>query len=90
MGHFVDLKNAAGHTGPFRAVTLRWPLSPGEAEPFYIFIELASGLFVFVGTISGKVTSMDSTDRHRDDSGIAVAPIERYGVLILARLSGQL
>jgi hypothetical protein len=51
----IQLKNEAGYTLPFRFVNLRWPLSPGNVEPYYIFTD-TNGLRVFVGVESGSVT----------------------------------
>jgi hypothetical protein len=47
----------AGHTGPFGAVTLRYPLGPGFTETLYIFT-FGSGndqTYWSVGTKTGKV-----------------------------------
>jgi hypothetical protein len=44
----------AGHTEPFEAVTLRWPLGPKKGETLYIF-SYDSGANWAVGTKSGKV-----------------------------------
>jgi hypothetical protein len=51
----IELRRKAGFASPFKTVTLRWPLSPENKEPFYIFGE-SDGSFVFVGTESGTVT----------------------------------
>ena len=48
---------AAGHTKPFGAVTLRYPLGPGFSEPLYIF-GYGSGEYWAVGTKTGKVRRM--------------------------------
>jgi hypothetical protein len=48
---------AAGHTKPFGAVTLRYPLGPGFNETLYIF-GLGSGEYWSVGTKTGKVKPM--------------------------------
>jgi hypothetical protein len=50
----VKKLRAAGHTKPFGAVTLRYPLGPGFHEPLYIF-GFGSGAYWTVGTKTGKV-----------------------------------
>jgi hypothetical protein len=50
------LLKQAGYTQPYGAVTLRWPLYPGNEQPFYIF-GMSGGMFVFVGTYDGSVTT---------------------------------
>jgi hypothetical protein len=49
------LKNA-GYTGPYGAVTLRWPLYPGVVQPFYIFT-VTTNQHVFVGVYDNSVSS---------------------------------
>jgi hypothetical protein len=53
----IQLKNNAGNTLPFQSVNLRWPLSPGNDEPLYIFRD-TSGKLVFVGVESSRVTQL--------------------------------
>jgi hypothetical protein len=48
------LKNA-GYTGPYGAVTLRWPLYPFSKQPFYIF-GMVDGSHIFVGIYDKNVT----------------------------------
>lgn len=48
------LLKKAGFTGPYGAVTLRWPLGPQKGEPCYIF-GLEAGQYVFVGIYSKTV-----------------------------------
>jgi hypothetical protein len=58
----IGLKNDAGKTEPFQRVNLRLPFSSGSAgedEPFYIFGSISSP-FVFVGTETGAVTTLDA------------------------------
>jgi hypothetical protein len=54
----VELKDAAGYTQPFGTVTLRNPLGPTKSNPYFIFGG-GSGTYVFVDTVTGKVTSGD-------------------------------
>jgi hypothetical protein len=44
-----------GFTSAYRAVTLQWPLAPGNEQPFYIF-GFGPLSFVFVGVYDGSVT----------------------------------
>jgi hypothetical protein len=60
LGSAIELKNKAGHSAPFKAVGLRWPLSPGNVEPLYIFTEATTtGRLILVGTKSGQVNTCD-------------------------------
>ena len=52
----VELKDAAGYAQAFDTVTLRNPLGPTVTNPFFIFGD-GSGTYVFVDTVTGKVTS---------------------------------
>jgi hypothetical protein len=54
----VELKDAAGYTQAFDTVTLRNPLGPTQTNPSFIFGG-GSGSYVFVDTVTGKVTSGD-------------------------------
>ena len=49
------LLKEAGYTGPFRNLTLRWPLYPGVHQPSYIF-GMVDGGYVFVGVYDKKVS----------------------------------
>jgi hypothetical protein len=51
----AQLLQHGGHTGPFGAVTLRWPLYPGSNQPYYIF-GMTDGTYVFVGIYDKSVT----------------------------------
>lgn len=53
VGEAITLLQKAGYTDPFTSVVLRWPLTPGNNEPYYIF-EM-QGSFTFVGVYDGKV-----------------------------------
>jgi hypothetical protein len=50
-----------GYTSPYRAVTLQWPLAPGNEQPFYIF-GFGPFSFVFVGIYDGSVTPHNVTN----------------------------
>ncbi|HEY0080544.1 MAG TPA: hypothetical protein VGB73_18210 [Pyrinomonadaceae bacterium] len=50
-----QLLKQAGYTQPYGAVTLRWPLYPGNEQPFYIF-GMGGGMYVFVGVYDGSVS----------------------------------
>jgi hypothetical protein len=52
-----QLKEAAGFKGPYNTVTLRNPLGPVKQNPLFIFGLSGSQQYVFVDTITGKVTS---------------------------------
>lgn len=49
IGEADKLLKNAGHTGAYKFVNLRWPLYPGNTEPYYIFT-MNNGDTVFVGT----------------------------------------
>ncbi|WHM37541.1 hypothetical protein [Streptomyces sp. BPTC-684] len=48
------LKEKAHYSGPYKSVTLRWPLFPGMNEPYYIFNTPDFGHY-FVGVYSQQV-----------------------------------
>jgi len=54
-----QLKEAAGYKQPYSAVTLRNPLGPTRSNPSFIFGGSGSGQYIFVDTITGKVTTGD-------------------------------
>lgn len=51
-----QLARQAGYSGNISAITLRWPLYPGEYEPYYIFAMPVEGGWVFVGVYDRKVS----------------------------------
>jgi hypothetical protein len=51
------LKEAAGYKETYDTVTLRNPLGPVRQNPLFIFGRRGSQQYVFVDTITGKVTS---------------------------------
>ena len=51
-----DLKEAAGYTNPYANVTLRNPLGPTLTNPYFIFGVNHNEPYVFVDTVTGKVT----------------------------------
>ncbi len=51
----IKRKDAAGYKSPFKYVLLRWPLTPDNDEPLYIFRE--SARYVFVGVNTGDVST---------------------------------
>ncbi|MEU6718695.1 hypothetical protein ABZ897_45135 [Nonomuraea sp. NPDC046802] len=48
------LKDKGHYVGPYKAVTLRWPLGPGRHEPYYIFETGRRGWY-FVGVYDQTV-----------------------------------
>ncbi len=50
----AQLLQQAGYTGAYGTVTLRWPLYPGNNQPFYIF-GMTDGTYVFVGIYDKSV-----------------------------------
>lgn len=48
------LKDKGHYVGPYKTVTLRWPLSPGRNEPYYIFEAGRRGWY-FVGVYDQTV-----------------------------------
>ncbi|KAF9524436.1 hypothetical protein CPB83DRAFT_909970 [Crepidotus variabilis] len=59
------LKDEAGYKTDFTTVTLRWPLYPGNSEPYYIFG--LKGYYVFVGVYSGKVFTEDMNKKKKPE-----------------------
>lgn len=53
-----DLKEKAGYTGAYSTVTLRNPLGPTISNPSFIFGGNPQQPYIFVDTITGKVTSV--------------------------------
>lgn len=53
-----QLLKKTGYTGPYRAVSLGWPLYPGNTETYYIFT-MSNGETVFVGTKSKSVEAVN-------------------------------
>lgn len=53
----IALKAKKGFKQPFDIVTVRWILGPTLGEPQYIFHVPALSAYVFVGMMTGKVTS---------------------------------
>jgi len=51
------LKEAAGYTQPYGAVTLRNPLGPTLGNPYFIFGGNPAEEYIFVDTVTGKVQS---------------------------------
>ena len=51
-----QLKEQAGYTEPFSNVTLRNPLGPTESNPYFIFGVNQKQPYIFVDTVTGKVT----------------------------------
>jgi len=51
-----ELKEAAGFKNPYNNVTLRAPLGPVRLNPLYIFGTAPPNPYVFVDTVTGKVT----------------------------------
>lgn len=51
-----ELKEQAGYTNPYANVTLRNPLGPTQTNPYFIFGVDHSQPYVFVDTVTGKVT----------------------------------
>lgn len=51
----TKLKEEAGYTEPFGAVTLRNPLGPVQTNPFFIFGGNPENPYIFVDTVTGKV-----------------------------------
>jgi hypothetical protein len=49
------LKEEAGYTKPYGAVTLRNPLGPTPSNPYFIFGGNPAEPYVFVDTVTGKV-----------------------------------
>lgn len=49
------LKEKAGYTEPYGAVTLRNPLGPTISNPYFIFGGNPSQPYIFVDTVTGKV-----------------------------------
>lgn len=43
-----ELLKAAGYTGAYNGVTMRWPLYPGSNQPLYIFT-METGQYIAVG-----------------------------------------
>lgn len=50
-----DLKNEAGYTEPYGAVTLRNPLGPTVSNPYFIFGGDPMKPYIFVDTVTGQV-----------------------------------
>ena len=50
-----SLKEAAGYTAPYGAVTLRNPLGPTVSNPYFIFGGNPAQPYVFVDTVTGEV-----------------------------------
>lgn len=50
-----QLKEDAGYTEPYGAVTLRNPLGPTPSNPYFIFGGNPSQPYIFVDTVTGKV-----------------------------------
>jgi len=51
-----ELKEAAGFKNPYNNVTLRNPLGPVRSNPLFIFGTAPPNPYVFVDTVTGKVT----------------------------------
>jgi hypothetical protein len=51
-----QLKEQAGYTDPYSNVTLRNPLGPTVSNPYFIFGVSHSEPYIFVDTVTGKVT----------------------------------
>ena len=51
-----ELKEAAGHTDPYGAVTLRNPLGPTVSNPSFIFGGNPTQPYIWVDTVTGAVT----------------------------------
>ena len=51
-----QLKEQAGYPQPYSTVTLRNPLGPVAGNPYFIFGGQGGGKYVFVDTVTGKVT----------------------------------
>lgn len=51
-----ELKEAAGHTAPYGAVTLRNPLGPTLSNPSFIFGGDPTQPYIWVDTVTGAVT----------------------------------
>lgn len=49
------LKEEAGYTNPYGAVTLRNPLGPTLGNPYFIFGGNPAEAYIFVDTVTGKV-----------------------------------
>jgi len=54
------LLKRAGYTKAYGTANLRWPLYPGNNEPYYIF-GFGQSVFVFVGVYTGQVTRHSAT-----------------------------
>ena len=52
-----SLKEAAGYTAPYGAVTLRNPLGPTVSNPYFIFGGNPAEPYIFVDTVTGDVHS---------------------------------
>jgi hypothetical protein len=50
------LKEEAGYTNPYANVTLRNPLGPTKSNPYFIFGVSHNQPYIFVDTVTGKVT----------------------------------
>lgn len=51
------LKEEAGYRQPYGAVTLRNPLGPTQSNPYFIFGGNPAEPYIFVDTVTGKVSS---------------------------------
>jgi len=51
-----ELKEQAGYTEPYANVTLRNPLGPTKTNPYFIFGVNQMQPYIFVDTVTGKVT----------------------------------
>ena len=52
----AQLKEQAGYIEPFSNITLRNPLSPTKTNPYFIFGVNQKQPYIFVDTVTGKVT----------------------------------
>lgn len=52
-----ELKEKAGYTNPYGAVTLRNPLGPKIGNPYFIFGGNPAQPYIFVDTVTGEVHS---------------------------------
>ena len=52
-----SLKEAAGFTEPYGAVTLRNPLGPKIGNPYFIFGGNPTKPYIFVDTVTGQVSA---------------------------------
>lgn len=55
-----NILKRAGHKTGYKDISLRWPLFPGNTEPYYIFT-MEDGHYVFVGVRSKRVRNVEST-----------------------------